>query len=70
MESEKLQLFEDQQIRSVWDAENEEWLFSVTDVVRVLTEQPDARRASTYWAVLKNECLRKVPINCLQLVSS
>lgn len=41
MESEKLQLFEDQQIRSAWDAENEEWLFSVTDVVRVLTEKPD-----------------------------
>lgn len=57
MESEKLQLFEDQQIRSAWDAENEEWLFSVTDVVRVLTEQPDARRASTYWAVLKKRML-------------
>lgn len=57
MESEKLQLFEDQQIRSAWDAENEEWLFSVTDVVRVLTEKPDARRASTYWAVLKKRML-------------
>ena len=50
---EQLQLYEDQPIRSAWDEENEEWYFSIVDVVAVLTEQPDARRASTYWAVLK-----------------
>ena len=38
---------------TAWDEEKEEWYFSVVDVVGVLTEQPDARHASTYWAVLK-----------------
>lgn len=53
IKEEQLQLYEDQPIRSAWDEENEEWYFSIVDVVAVLTEQPDARRASTYWAVLK-----------------
>ena len=35
------QLFEDQKIRVVWDAEREEWYFSVVDVVGVLTDSPD-----------------------------
>ena len=37
-DSNKIQLFEDQQIRSAWDGENEEWYFSIVDVVGVLTE--------------------------------
>ena len=49
----KIQLFEDKRIRTAWDEEKEEWYFSIVDVVGVLTEQPDARHASTYWAVLK-----------------
>ena len=36
-----IQLFEDQQIRTAWDAEREEWLFSVVDVVGVLSESKD-----------------------------
>ena len=48
-----LRLFEDKKIRTVWDAEREEWLFSVVDVVAVLTEQPTARHAAKYWSVLK-----------------
>lgn len=51
--NDKIQLFENQRIRTAWDEENEEWYFSVVDVVAVLTNQPDARHASTYWAVLK-----------------
>ena len=46
-------LFEGNHIRSVWDEEKEEWYFSVVDIVGVLTEQENARGASTYWAVLK-----------------
>lgn len=34
----KLQLFEDKKIRSYWDSEQEEWYFSVVDVVEVLTD--------------------------------
>ena len=41
----KIQLFEDQKIRTAWDTEKEEWYFSVTDVIAVLTEQPTARGA-------------------------
>ena len=53
LQSDKIQLFEDKRIRTAWDEEQEEWYFSVVDVVAVLTDQPDARHASTYWAVLK-----------------
>ena len=36
-----IQLFEDQKIRTAWDAEKEEWYFSIVDVVAVLTEQKE-----------------------------
>ena len=49
----EIKLYENKEIRSVWDEEKEEWYFSVVDVVGVLTEQENARGASTYWAVLK-----------------
>jgi len=49
----EIKLYENKQIRSVWDEEKEEWYFSVVDVVGVLTEQENTRGASTYWAVLK-----------------
>lgn len=52
--NDKIQLFEDKRIRTAWDEEKEEWYFSIVDVVAVLTDQPDTRHASTYWAVLKN----------------
>ena len=71
MEQDKLQLFEDQPIRTAWDETTEEWYFSVVDVVRVLTEQPDVRRAGTYWAVLKKrlseEGADQLLTNCKQL---
>ena len=53
MDNDKLQLFENKAIRTAWNEEKEEWYFSIVDVVGVLTDQPDARHASTYWAVLK-----------------
>ena len=43
---ENLQLFEDQAIRTAWNEEEEEWYFSVVDVVGALTDQPDIRRAA------------------------
>ena len=69
--TESLQLFEDQPIRTAWDADAEEWYFSIVDIVGVLTEQPDARHASTYWAVLKKrlneEGASELLTNCKQL---
>ncbi len=41
-------------IRTAWDAEKEEWFFSIVDVVAVLTDQPDINHARNYWKVLKN----------------
>jgi hypothetical protein len=35
----KIQLFEDKRLRAAWNEENEEWLFSVVDVVGVLTDE-------------------------------
>jgi len=70
-ERDKTQLYEDQPIRAAWDEEREEWLFSVVDVVSVLTEQKSQRSASTYWAVmkkrLKDEGADQLLTNCKQL---
>ena len=70
-QNDKIQLFENKRIRTAWDEEKEEWYFSVVDVVAVLTDQPDARHASTYWAVLKkrlnNEGAGQLLTNCKQL---
>lgn len=70
MKEDKLQLFEDQPIRTAWDEENEEWYFSVVDVVRVLTNQPDTRHAAKYWSVLKTRMKKEgsqLPTLCSQL---
>lgn len=71
VDNNNLQLFENQIIRTAWDEDNEEWYFSVVDAVAVLTEQPDAKRASTYWAVLKKrlkgEGADELLTNCKQL---
>lgn len=70
-ERDKIQLFENQKIRTAWDTEKEEWYFSVTDVIAVLTEQPTARGASNYWAKLKQrlkeEGADELLTNCQQL---
>ena len=71
MNIEQLQLFEEQTIRTAWDEENEEWYFSIVDICAVLTEQDNARSASTYWAVLKKrlkeEGADELLTNCKQL---
>lgn len=66
----EIQLFEGKRIRSAWDAEKEEWYFSVVDVISVLTDQPDQRHAAKYWSVLKTRLKREgseLPTNCSQL---
>lgn len=40
----EIKLFENQQIRSVWDEEKQEWFFSVVDIVAVLTESADPKQ--------------------------
>ena len=49
-EQNKIQLFENQRIRTAWDEEKEEWYFSIVDVVGVLTDSVDP---TAYWRKLK-----------------
>lgn len=48
----KIQLFEDRKVRSVWDDEKEEWFFSIVDVCCVLAQTNTPRR---YWSDLKRK---------------
>ena len=52
----EIKLYENKEIRSVWDEEKEEWYFSVVDVVSVLTESKDPQ---VYWRVLKKRLIMK-----------
>ena len=66
----KIQIFEEKRIRTAWDEEKEEWYFSIVDVVAVLTDQPDQRRAAKYWSVLKTRLKKEgseLTTNCSQL---
>jgi len=44
MTNDKVQLFEDRPIRTAWVEDEEEWYFSIVDVVQVLTESADGRK--------------------------
>lgn len=71
MDSDRVVLYEDQRIRTAWDEAEEEWYFSVVDVIGILTEQRTARDASNYWAKLKQrlkeEGADQLLTNCQQL---
>ena len=47
-----IKLFEQKKVRSIWDTEKEQWLFSVIDVIEVLTDSPRPRK---YWGDLKTK---------------
>ncbi len=40
----QIKLFEEKQVRSVWNEDEEEWYFSVVDVVEILTESKDPKQ--------------------------
>ena len=70
MEQLAIQLFENKQIRVVWDAEKEKYYFSVVDVVQVLTESIDYQTSRKYWNKLKqrlSEEGNETVTNCHQL---
>ncbi|MCL2063815.1 MAG: hypothetical protein FWG98_05535 [Candidatus Cloacimonetes bacterium] len=64
-------LFEEKQVRNVWDSEAEKFWFSVVDVIGILTDQPTQRGATFYWSKLKerltNEGADQLLTNCQQL---
>ena len=51
--NEKIELYENQPIRTAWNETEEEWYFSVVDAVGILTEQTSYDGARDYWKVLK-----------------
>ena len=69
-EQDKIQLFENQPIRAAWDSEQEEWYFSIVDVVRVLVDSPDYNTGRKYWNKLKQRLKEEgsqLVTNCHQL---
>ena len=55
----QLVVFEDKQIRRVWDELRDTWYFSVIDIIAVLVGQPDFQLARNYWKVLKNRLTKE-----------
>ena len=47
-----IKLFEEQQVRSIWNEEKQKWYFSIIDVIAVLTNSPRSRK---YWNALKTK---------------
>ncbi len=51
---EAVKLYDNKKIRSVWDAEQEKWFFSIVDIIEALT---DSNNPQVYWRVLKKRLL-------------
>ena len=63
-------IFENFSVRRQWLEKEEKWYFSVIDIVAVLTEQTDFKKAKSYWTTLKNRLKKEgseVVTNCDQL---
>ena len=55
-QKESIRLFEERKVRAIWDDEQEEWYFSIVDVISILTDSPNPRK---YWSVLKTRLKRE-----------
>lgn len=65
-----IKLFEEKQIRTYWDEDEEKWYFSIIDIVSVLTNQSSHQGARNYWKVLKSRLLKdgnETVTNCNRL---
>ena len=56
---ESIKIFEERKVRTAWNDSDEEWYFSVVDVVGILTDQPTQDRARNYWKVLKKRLIEE-----------
>ena len=68
--SKEIALFEEHEIRRIYDEKTETWFFSVVDIIQVLTQQPDYKAAQNYWKVLKHRLKKEgsqLVTNCNQL---
>lgn len=50
----QMAIFEGKKIRRIWDENKEKWFFSVVDIILVLTDQLEHKKAQSYWTTLKN----------------
>jgi hypothetical protein len=67
VQSTSIKLFQDRNIRTIWDEEQEKWYFSIIDVIAVLTDSDNPRK---YWSVLKTRLKSEgsqLATNCSQL---
>ena len=62
-ENHSIQLFEDRRIRTAWDEEQEEWYFSVQDVVAVLSESSDPKQYIKKMRTRDPEAVRQLGYN-------
>ena len=70
MENNKIKIFEDKKVRISWNEEEEDWYFSIVDVIGILTEQEDYDGSKNYWKVLKHRLKKEgneLVTNCNQL---
>ena len=51
--SDKIKIFEDKKIRMEWNEQEQDWYFSIVDVISILTDQPTQRSASNYWRKMR-----------------
>ena len=66
----KIKVFENKNVRTVWNEEEEDWYFSVVDVCWVLVDSPDYTTARKYWNKLKQRLSEEgsqLVTNCHQL---
>ena len=66
----KIKLFEDKKVRTLWNEGEEQWYFSIIDIIATLTEQENYQGARNYWKVLKHRLIKEgneTVTNCNQL---
>jgi hypothetical protein len=65
--SDSIKLFESKKVRTHWDSKEEQWYFSLIDVVSILTDSSNPR---DYWFKRKSGLRWKMELNCRQFVDS
>ena len=54
-----IKIFEQRNVRSLWNSDEEKWYFSIVDIIEVLTDQSTYQGARNYWKVLKNRLVKE-----------
>lgn len=56
-----IRFYNDREVRAVWDAEKQQWFFSVLDVIGAINQQDDYAKNRNYWKYLKTKLKREQP---------